>query len=353
MDLARPTATTEIRDGMTLHVLREPSSGSEAWITPEIGANCVWFATTVGERPLDVIGKPPSWDVYRERPTFHGAAILFPFPGRIRAGKFAFMGRDYQLPLNEPDPGNAIHGCVCGAAWTTVSLDTSPANGARAVYRINTDTSPHLLDQFPFPFELHEEVRLCRGALHFAFTATNLGKEPMPIGLGLHPYIPLPLGDAGTVDDCEIAIDAPYYWAQEGHMPVGRTLPADQSVDLRTARSLRALASVGIGGEGRMVNIVHTQFSSDAPPLPSSAGIRWELRNPKSGRSVVVEADTAFSASVTYVPVSREKISFEPHTAVPNAFNLANEGLVAGVVTLGPREFWRGSVKISAGALAR
>jgi aldose 1-epimerase len=353
METDHPSVAVESRDGLTCHVLREPSTGSEAWILPDIGANCVRFSTTIGGEQLDVIRQPPTWDAYRERPTYHGAAILFPFPGRIRGGRFTFGGVTYQLPLNEPDPGNAIHGCVSGNPWTTVALTADPSGDARGIYQIGSDSNRTLLESFPFRFRLSVEIRLKNGALGYAFVAENIGDQPMPIGLGIHPYFPLPLGSVGSLDDCEISIDAPYYWAQEGYMPVGNAIPAEQSVDLRVPRSLRALASVGVGGVNRMVNLVHTQFSDTAAPLPADGGIRWKLTNPRSRRSVVVEADAAFSASVTYVPVTREKVSFEPHTCVPNAFNLSSEGKVAGTITLRPREFWRGSVSIRAEGITK
>lgn len=351
MDSNRPTVTTELRDGLTFQVLREPASGSEAWVMSEVGANCVSFVTTIDGVPLEVIRTPPSWETFRNRPTFYGAAVLFPFPGRIRQGRFSFDGRDYQLPLNEPELGNAIHGCVSHGPWTLVGTESSAPGGAAVTYQIGTDSRPELIEQYPFPFRLTMTIRLRRGQLSFAFLAENLGERPMPIGLGLHPYFPLPLGSEGTADECEFWIDAPYYWEQQGIMPIAPSRPVAESVDLRAPRSLRALASVGIGGPGKMIVLSHSQFSDRSGPAPSDHGISWGLRDPRARREVIVEADAAFPASVVFVPESRDKISFEPHSGLPNAFNLANEGHIAGRTTLSPREFWRASARISARAL--
>ncbi len=344
------SVTDATHDGLTFHVLREPSTGSEAWILPDVGASCVRFVTAVDGEPLEVIRWPESWEAFRDHPTLWGSAVLFPFPGRIRGGRFTFGGVAYQLPLNEPSPGNAIHGCVANRPWRTISRDASATAGAAATYEIGTDSQPDLAESYPFPFRLTMTIRLLGGRLGFRFTAENPGPTPFPIGLGLHPYFPLPLGEVGSVDDCEIQIDAPYYWEQEGFMAKGEARRAEESVDLHTPRSLRALASVGIGGPGRMVNLVHSQFSHDRGPFPSAEGIRWSLRNPRARREIVVEADPAFPASVTYVPPSRDKISFEPHTCVPNAFNLSAEGRVAGTITLGPYAFWRGVIQLGARA---
>ncbi len=348
---APPSVTTEEHDGLVFQVLREPATESEAWILPEIGANCVRFVTAVDGRPLEVIRLPESWDEFRKRPTFFGAAVLFPFPGRIRGGRFSFAGKTHHLELNEPEAGNAIHGCVARQRWSLLEA-SADGSGASVIFGIGMDSHDELLDQYPFPFRLNMEIALRNGHLLHSFAAENLGSGPMPIGLGLHPYFPLPLGDRGDVDDCEIWIDAPYFWEQQNAIPTGDSRRADESLDLRAPRSLRALASVGFGGQGRMLNVCYAQFSDRHAARPTARGIRCGVRNPRAGCEVVVEPSSAFSACVTYVPPSRDKISFEPHTCVPNAFNLVNEGRTAGTITLGRREFWRGSIYISARALS-
>lgn len=100
-----------------------------------------------------------------------------------------------------------------------------------------------------------------------------------------------------------------------------------------------------------MVNLVHSQFASSEGPMPSNRGISWGVRNPLANRQVIVEADSSFPASVTFVPPTRDRVSFEPHSCLPNAFNLSARGQVAGTVTLLPREFWRGSLTIRASTI--
>jgi aldose 1-epimerase len=47
--------------------------------------------------------------------------ILIPWPNRLQDGSYEFEGRRHQLPLNEPEHYNAIHGLVRWNAWTTPS----------------------------------------------------------------------------------------------------------------------------------------------------------------------------------------------------------------------------------------
>ncbi len=38
--------------------------------------------------------------------------VLIPWPNRLQDGRYEFDGRRHQLPLNEPEQRNAIHGLV-------------------------------------------------------------------------------------------------------------------------------------------------------------------------------------------------------------------------------------------------
>ena len=50
--------------------------------------------------------------------------VVMPWPNRLRDGRYTFDGRAYQVPLNEPELGNAIHGLVRWVAWS--ALDRGP-----------------------------------------------------------------------------------------------------------------------------------------------------------------------------------------------------------------------------------
>ena len=57
------------------------------------------------------------------RPGFRGA-LLAPWPNRVVDGRYAFEGREFELPLTEPRRGHALHGL---AAW----LDFAPVEQYR------------------------------------------------------------------------------------------------------------------------------------------------------------------------------------------------------------------------------
>jgi aldose 1-epimerase len=49
--------------------------------------------------------------------------VLIRWPNRLQDGCYEFDGRRHQLPLNEPEHRNAIHGLVRGANWTTAERE--------------------------------------------------------------------------------------------------------------------------------------------------------------------------------------------------------------------------------------
>ncbi len=52
--------------------------------------------------------------------------VLAPWPNRLEDGRYEFDGRRYQLPLNEPERRNAIHGLVRWAAWAVAEREHAP-----------------------------------------------------------------------------------------------------------------------------------------------------------------------------------------------------------------------------------
>src|SRR5262245_38148337 len=91
----------------TIHVLEGDLDRAEVW--PALGFNCFQWQVRRGGRTLDLLyADPQLFD--NGRPTRSGIPVLFPFPNRIRAGRFDWAERIYRLPLNDGTKQNAIHG---------------------------------------------------------------------------------------------------------------------------------------------------------------------------------------------------------------------------------------------------
>src|SRR5665647_3040390 len=54
-------------------------------------------------------------------PTGHGA-LLAPWPNRLRDGRYAYAGTEYQVDISEPPTNTALHGLVMWQRWQVVAV---------------------------------------------------------------------------------------------------------------------------------------------------------------------------------------------------------------------------------------
>ena len=73
-------------------------------IVPALGNNCYVFKVADGETWINLIDPPPDLATLEERPTAYGNPILFPFPNRIRDGRWQFEGETYQFDKTPESP---------------------------------------------------------------------------------------------------------------------------------------------------------------------------------------------------------------------------------------------------------
>ena len=268
-----------------------------------------------------MLASPPDMATLRERPTRWGSACLFPFPGRIQGGRFAFRGREIQLPVTAPD-GNAIHGVVRTRPWRVIRTDA-----AKVRARITTAEANIPAAEWPWPFELTLAVSLNRGALRVATEARNVGSEPMPIGLGFHPYFRID-------DQTKVQIDATEEWAQDAGLPTGEVRQLTNRDWPRKALPIGQIPPDSEMPEGPVRNRLLRKAGG-------RSGVRASLTYPD--RIVTLTANAGFRRMVFFTPASPPLVSLEPQTCIPNAHRLAGEGnQETGLVVLEPGERWSG-----------
>lgn len=133
-----------------------------------------------------------------------GGAILLPFANRIRGKVSAdgktitatVAGKTVTLPANwsGSEPGaekHAIHGLMMRSKFQDVAEhDGADASSVSAVLRAG-DFDGHWLSST----DVKVETLLKNNALEMTVTAANVGKQPLPMGIGWHPYFLLPSGD--------------------------------------------------------------------------------------------------------------------------------------------------------------
>src|SRR5262249_31137198 len=101
--LERRSATSGV--GGTVMVLSDPATGCRAEVWPALGFNCIGWHVPCRGQVLDLLYADPEL-FHGGKPTRSGIPILFPFPNRIRDGRFSWQGKEYHLPANDPSGKN-------------------------------------------------------------------------------------------------------------------------------------------------------------------------------------------------------------------------------------------------------
>ena len=107
------------------------------------------------------------------------APLMFPICGRLFGGKYTYGDKEFEMNL---------HGFARKSVFSVREADDT-----HAVF-VLTDI-PESLAEYPFPFVLSIEYRLCGNSLTGSVTVENSGSETLPFTVGLHPGFNVPLGE--------------------------------------------------------------------------------------------------------------------------------------------------------------
>jgi aldose 1-epimerase len=309
--------------------LIDRQTGAAATITPRQGANVEDLRLPVRGAVVDLFAAP---EPPTTPPRRTGAPVLFPFPNRLRDARFIWQGQVVELP---PTRGrHAIHGLVIDRPFQCIAQEMSDQS-ASVTLAIQSDDDPALAAAYPFAWRLELTYRLA-GSFRTQATVTNLGREPMPFGLGFHPFFRVPLAPGGSRADCRVQLWAPRVWEVDGDtLPTGQQHAVLGALDLRGYPPLNELA----------LDTFYTRLALDDP----GAGA-WSSRllDPAAAVEVVLTADSAFREAVVFAPANRPVVSIEPYTCAADALNLAARGVDAGLLVLEPGERWTAGYSIAA-----
>ena len=297
----------------TIH-LTDPASGAEASILAGLGFNCYRFRVEFDNRPIDVVWSEPEFESGQKRASGSGIPLLFPYAGRLRGKTLMWGGREWPLE-GDDGRGNAIHGYVLTRPWRILEQ-----SGGRAVGQFQASIDePALLDAWPADFRLTATYELAGSSLSSTFLIENPDERPLPFGFGTHPYFCVPLGGA-SADSCLAELPVRQRWELIDMLATGRRLPVDSPETYR--------AGLPFGQMNFDDAFTGLQFDGDL--------CRPRIVDPGSGRRLVVEFDRAFRECVVYNPPHRQAVCIEPLTWCPNAFELEQRGLDAGLRILQP-----------------
>jgi aldose 1-epimerase len=233
-------------------------------------------------------------------------ATLVPWPNRLRDGHYTFDGKAHQLPLSEPAKNNAIHGLVRWLSWLLVD---------------QTETSVTievtLLPQtgYPYGLRVRNAYTLDESGLTLATTATNIGPDRLPYGVGFHPYLTV---GTPAVDQARLTIPADTWIAVDE-----RGLPTDSSTVDGSPYDYRSERLIGEA-------VLDTAFAGLIRDEQGNAVVTLS----GDARTIRVWADATFSYLQVFSGDTldederRRGLAVEPMTCPPDAFN-SGDGLIS------------------------
>lgn len=315
--------------------IKDAQSGACARIAVTTGFNCFDFNAQVKGQTVPILFAADGFEAGEQPPSHSGIPILFPYPNRIRAGRYSWNGSEYELPeslVAYDGAGNAIHGFCLDVPWRVTE---QTANSVTGEYQISLDT-PDRLPLWPTDGRISICYSVKGSCLRADIEVSNPTDEPLPWGFGTHAYFRLPLLDSSGSEDCTIYAPVANKWELKDCLPTGRLLPPSDSEQLSTEPSFGGLK----------LDDVYTSVQ------PEDGIVTCRMRDNKSGIQVVQRSDDSFREIVAFTPPWASAVCLEPYTCTTDAINLQQQGIDAGWRVLKSGETWKGWIEIAVTDLA-
>lgn len=253
------------------------SDDLEVVVLPELGARL----HRVRAFGVDLLRTPDDPDTHRREPFFWGAYVMAPWCNRVQTGPVEVAGMTVDLAPNFGD-GSAIHGQVSDRAWELDGDGSLRVTGGG--------------DGWPWRYEVGLQPTLDRRTLTLAYTLTNRSDDPMPAGIGLHPWFRRPL---------ELRVPADSVYRVNTDSPT-QPQPVSGAFDLRSR-----------GGPAPGLDAT---WSAVAP-------LTIELGWPDDGILATIEAATGGPLLVAVAtPPEIDAIAVEPQTHGPDGLRRLRRG---------------------------
>jgi aldose 1-epimerase len=307
-------------------VLSDARNRLEIW--PALGFNAYRWQVA----GLELLYRSPQFFT-EHRPTRSGFPILFPFPNRIRDGRFEVDGKSYQLPLGDPAGKNAIHGFAFNRPWRVIDQGASATSAFITAEFHGSLDLPETRTLWPADYRARVTYRLLDHVLRVEADVDNPDTAPLPFGFGYHPYFAVaPFGGAQAI----VTVAAGKHWELVENLPTGAKCDLDVRRDLRQGERFSTLT----------LDDVMTDLYTFAYDQEDALGLVAVIQHPAGERMLTLWTTGDFRELVLFTPPHREAICIEPYTCTTDAINLSARGIDAGWRVLKPGERWQGIVEM-------
>lgn len=249
----------------------------EMRLSPSIGGSISSLSWTGGGAPVPVLRKCNSC---LENVLEAASFPLVPYVNRVRGGRFTFRGRAVRLAPNMAGDPSPLHGQGWLAPWT---VERSTA--AEALLSFD-----HRAGEWPWDYRAEQHFLLDERGLSIRLTCRNRSDEPMPCGLGQHPYF-------DCTPETRIDTSVTHAWTIDRQV-----LPVDRvAATGRFGLADRAVCGQGLdhgfGGWGGSARLTDPAWPFEIE-LGSPDAHFFQLYSPASGGIFVAEPVTHANAAL-------------------------------------------------------
>lgn len=269
-----------------VEVLEFSDGPIELAVLPEAGAR-IHRLRAFGH---DLLRTPEDPEEHLRDRFFWGSYVMAPWCGRIEAGQTTVGSRVIDLGANFPD-GTAIHGQVHTQPWEQRPDGTLHIEGGG--------------DGWPWNYEVGLGIAIREVAVRIDLRLINRSSDPMPAGLGIHPWFRRPV---------RVAIRGATFHSPNTATPA-QPEPVLGHFDLRRI--------------GKMADDLDATWTDLAdPPV--------ELVWPDAGIRATMRADPPAPYVVAASPGNVDAIAIEPETHAPQGLRRLLRGEPGALTMLKP-----------------
>ena len=240
----------------------------ELAVNPSTGGSISWLDWVDGGRRVPVLRK---YNNCHENVLEAASFPLVPYVNRIRGGRFDFRGREVRLKPNMAGDPSPLHGQGWLGAWHVEKHD---GNDVALSFH-------HPAGEWPWTYRADQHFALDEAGLTLVLTCRNLSDDPMPCGLGQHPYF-----NCGP--DTSLDTQVTHAWTiDEQVLPVDK-VPATGRFDLAHRAVCAQDLDHGFGGWGGSARMSDPGWPFEIEMSSPNAGF-FQLYSPASGGIFVAE----------------------------------------------------------------
>lgn len=265
-------------------------AGQRLGLVPSLGGSVAAWQL---ERPQGARDLWRPWDGVTPDLYTLASFAMVPWSNRISGGGFTHAGRFHPMRPNRPGEPYPIHGDGWLQPW---QLEQTAADTMAM-----TLESRHF-DGNPYAYRAVQTFRLVEGGLDQELRVRHLGREPLPYGLGVHPWFPRTPGTRiwAPVQGVWLSGADPLPMGHTGDFPAGWNL------------------NDGVQAHGGLIDNGYSGWGGTARIAWPESGLELSVTMPHFQR----DGGAARHFCLVYRPPRGPAFCFEPITQPIDAFHL-------------------------------